>query len=154
MSEILLLSERVANIIRQGESHFREFKSAVDGKPGQTCAWFSTKNICHDIGEALVAFANADGGDLLVGVEDDGEVTGVPHNDDDISTMLRSPVTHVHAANLLPLAQAVPLKIDDKTVLLFSVAKGTTEVYQLPDGRCVRRKDRADDTRNSQTNHL
>ncbi len=141
MSEVLLLSERVVNTIRQGESHFREFKSAVDGKPGQKRARLA-KHICQDIGEALVAFANADGGDLLVGVEDDGEVTGVPHNEEDISAMLLAPKTHVHAESALPLAHAVQLRIEDKLLLFFSVAKGTTEVYQLPDGRCVRRKDR------------
>jgi ATP-dependent DNA helicase RecG len=141
MSEILLLSERVVNTIRQGESHFREFKSAVEGKPGQKRARLA-KHICQDIGEALVAFANADGGDLLVGVEDDGQITGIPHNDEDINAMLRAPSTHVHAESPLPLAHAVQIKIDDKLILFFSVAKGTTEVYQLPDGRCMRRKDR------------
>lgn len=141
MSEILLLSDRVANTIRQGESHFREFKSAIHGKPGEKRPRLA-KNICQDIGEALVAFANADGGDLLVGVEDDGEVTGVPHDADDISAMLRAPVTHVHSENSLPLSQAVRIRIDGQTILFFSVEKGTTEVYQLPDGRCVRRKER------------
>ena len=120
MSDILLLNERVINIIRQGESHFREFKSAVDGKPGEKRARLA-KHICQDIGEAMVAFANADGGDLIVGVEDDGNVTGVPHDEGDIAAMLQAPVTHVHAESTLALAQAVRLRIEDKLVLFFSV---------------------------------
>jgi hypothetical protein len=33
MSDILLLQERVKNTIQLGESHFREFKSALQGPP-------------------------------------------------------------------------------------------------------------------------
>lgn len=78
MTDILMLEERVKNTIALGESHFREFKSALSGpldakKPG------SPKELCKYIGEALVAFANADGGELLIGVEDDGTITGIPH---------------------------------------------------------------------------
>ena len=34
MDDILLLAERVRNTLILGESHFREFKSALEGKPG------------------------------------------------------------------------------------------------------------------------
>lgn len=60
----LILRDRVANTISLGESHFREFKSAFDGRPEQKRPRLA-KHICADIAEALVAFANADGGDLL-----------------------------------------------------------------------------------------
>jgi RNA recognition motif-containing protein len=40
------------------------------------------------------------------------------------------------------MSGAERLTLDGKTVLFFSVAKGTTEIYQFPDGRCVRRKDK------------
>ena len=33
-TEILVLTERVKNTIALGESHFREFKSALEGPPG------------------------------------------------------------------------------------------------------------------------
>ena len=69
MSEIVNLDERARTAISLGESHFREFKSALQGPPGSKTAR-ETKSIGKDIGEALVAFANADGGELLIGVED------------------------------------------------------------------------------------
>ncbi len=138
MSDVLVLSERVRNTIRLGESHFREFKSAFEG-PFHAKHPRRWVNICRDVAEGLVAFANADGGDMLVGVEDDGTVTGVPHNSEEVENILNAPRTHVHPNSNLPMQLATSLQIDGKLVLFFSVAKGTEEIYQLPDGRCVRR---------------
>ena len=122
------------------ESHFREFKTAMEGKP-ETKKPRLVKKICEEIGEALVAFANADGGELLIGVEDDTRITGIPHSDEEIQIMLRAVNSHVFAGQSLPLIMATKLEIEGKTLLYFSVLKGTTQIYQLPDGRCVRRKD-------------
>jgi ATP-dependent DNA helicase RecG len=137
----LLLSDRVTNNIQLGESHIREFKSAYEGqsnnkKPRQV------KEICREIGEQLVGFANADGGDLLIGVEDDGSLTGVPHDHAQIETMMSAVNTHVYKGQTLPLTHVSPVILKGKTVLFFAVTKGTTQIYQLPDGRCMRRKDK------------
>ncbi|MDQ1354789.1 MAG: ATP-dependent helicase RecG [Acidobacteriota bacterium] len=141
MTDALILPERIKNAIQIGESDYREFKSALEGHPGKKKPRL-LKDICRDIGEALVAFANADGGELLIGVEDDGIISGVPHQEEDIKRMLEAPKTHVHPESILPLTHALKIELDGKTILFFSVAKGTTEIYQLPDGRCVRRKDK------------
>ncbi len=141
MSDVLMLEQRCRTSILQGESHFREFKSALEGKERR--AHRLAKKICQDIGEALVAFANADGGELFIGVEDDGTISGMPHDDDEFDAMLAAPTTHVHADSKVPLQYAQKVILDGKTILFFSVAKGTTDIYQLPDGRCVRRKDRS-----------
>ncbi len=101
MEDILLLADKVRNTLILGESHFREFKSALEGKPGNKKPRL-TKSICADIGEALVSFANADGGAILVGVEDDGTITGIPHSENDIQTMLKSTQTHVYQNQQLP----------------------------------------------------
>ena len=66
----LLLVERVRNNIQLGESHIREFKSALEGPP-QNKNPLPVKDMLREIGEQLVGFANADGGDLLIGVEKD-----------------------------------------------------------------------------------
>lgn len=139
---ILLLTERIRNTIQLGESHFREFKSALEGKTGQKKQRKASK-ICEDIAEALVAFANADGGELLIGIEDDGSITGVPHKEKEVQQMLNAVQTHLFAAQLLPLHDARLLSIDDYSILYFSTGKGTTQIYQLADGRCVKRKDKA-----------
>lgn len=142
MSQLLVLQERVKNTISLGESHFREFKSALEGPEGNKRRR-ATNKICSDIGEALVAFANADGGELLIGVEDSGIISGISHGENEINQMLSAPKTHVHPDSDLPMIASTKLELENKIVLFFSVAKGTTEIYQLPDGRCVRRKDKS-----------
>lgn len=142
MDDVLLLADRVRNTLILGESHFREFKSALEGRPDNKKPGL-TKHICAYIGEALVSFANADGGAILIGVEDDGTITGIPHSEEDIQTMLNSIHTHIYQNQQLPLNNANKLVLDGKVILYFSVNKGTTMIYQLPDGRCVRRKDKA-----------
>lgn len=141
MDDVLLLTDRVKNTLILGESHFREFKSALEGRPDNKKPR-QVKSICADIGEALVSFANADGGAIIIGVEDDGTITGIPHSEDDVQAMLNSINTHVYKGQQLPLNNVNKLILDGKSILYFSVNKGTTMIYQLPDGRCVRRKDR------------
>ncbi len=142
MDDILLLADKVRNTLILGESHFREFKSALEGRPDNKKPRLA-KLICADIAEALVSFANADGGAVLIGVEDDGTVTGIPHAEEDIQIMLNAIHTHIYQDQQLPLNNANKLVLDDKVILYFSVNKGTTMIYQLPDGRCVRRKDKS-----------
>jgi ATP-dependent DNA helicase RecG len=143
MEDALLLIERVKNTIKLGESHFREFKSGVEGPPGNKKPR-QVKKICEEIAEALVAFANSDGGELLIGVEDDGEVTGIVHSKDDIVMMLKAHETHTlnNNGSSLPITLSDSINIDGKTILYFSVSKGIETIYQLSDGRCVKRKDK------------
>lgn len=39
----------------------------------------------------LVAFANADGGDVVIGIEDDGRITGINGNEEHLNELLRAP---------------------------------------------------------------
>jgi ATP-dependent DNA helicase RecG len=142
MDNILIIQERVKNTIILGESHFREFKTALEGRPENKKPRL-TKKICEDIGEALVSFANADGGELLIGVEDSGAITGISHSEEEINTMLAAIKTHIYHGQELPLTASTRIAINGLTVLYFAVNKGTTQIYQLPDGRCVRRKDKS-----------
>jgi ATP-dependent DNA helicase RecG len=67
LSDILNLNEQIEIAVSLAEGQFREFKSALQGPPSQKVKR-SIRSICQDVGEALVAFANADGGELLIGV--------------------------------------------------------------------------------------
>ena len=80
------LSKRVTNYLRsvqqtstqeliaQGEGEFVEFKSTLRWN---LKAAKKDKNITHAITKTIAAFLNTDGGILLVGVGDDGEVLGL-----------------------------------------------------------------------------
>jgi ATP-dependent DNA helicase RecG len=141
MDEALELQERVRLAIRTGESLYREFKSALHGRPGQK-APRQLKEVFADIAETLVAFANADGGELLVGVEDDGTLSGLPYDDLECKTLLDAALTHIHSDTPLPGPRRVLLCIDGFKIAYFSVAKGTTYIHLTAKGLCLRRVDR------------
>ncbi len=135
------LQERIQLAIRIGESQFREFKSASDGAPGSKKPR-SMRAAAEDVGRTLVAFANADGGELLVGVEDDGTVTGLPYDETQIEQLLDAPNTHVHRDTPLPSPRKAVVSIGGFNVAYFSVPKGTQYVHLTSDGRCLKRVDR------------
>ena len=138
-NEPLLMVDRVREAAAPGESHFREYKSALEhhGAPRPR----KPSLICKDIGEALVAFANADGGEILVGVEDDGAITGVQHGGAEIDVIFGAPETHVHSDTPLAGVRRHKVTIDDKLVLYFAVDKGTDQIHLTTDGRCLVRRD-------------
>lgn len=133
-------SERVVSALNLGESHFREFKSAWDRLPGKEKPR-EARLLCKDIAETLVAFANADGGELIVGVEDDGKITGIPHSEAVVSMMFGAPQTHVMPETPLPIPKIRKVKYGESLVLYFSVAKGSQFVHLTSDGRCLQRFD-------------
>lgn len=138
--DALLLKERISQTIILGESQFREFKSAWEGPPGGKKPR-DPRLVAKDIAETLVAFANAEGGELLVGVEDDGNITGFSFNEETVAKLLDVPRTGIHVETPLesPLARRVSIQSQD--ILYFSVEKGTRFVAQTSDGKCLQRKD-------------
>ena len=134
-------SERIRAAISLGESQFREFKSALEG-PEYDKKPRSPKKIKRDIGEALVAFANADGGELLIGVEDDGRITGIHHGEKIINDFLNSYKSQIHHQTPLPQPLQALVEIDGEKVFYFSIEKSSYQVHLTSDGRCLQRKDR------------
>lgn len=139
-NEPLDIQERIRVAIPIGESHFREFKSCFEG-PRERKKARPVTGVAKDVAETLVAFANADGGDLLVGVEDDGMISGVPYQADDLRTLTDSPKTHVFPDTPLPLCHLREATIEGKTVLYFSIPAGVDYCYLTSDGRCLQRRD-------------
>jgi ATP-dependent DNA helicase RecG len=139
--QIVNLEERALIAISLGESHFREFKSVLHGPPEKKVLR-ETKSICEDIGEALVGFANADGGELLIGVEDDGAITGIECASASIIEYFeKAPVTQVHSKTPLPSIKKASLMLKGHRVLYFSVQKSSSYVHLTSKGRCVQRRD-------------
>lgn len=141
-ANILKLEERVLTGIELGESHFREFKSAYQRRPSGEMEPRPIKDIGRDIGEALVSFSNADGGELLVGVEDDGKITGIPHKGELQQAMEKAYKNYVH--NQTPIFQPVVriIEMNNNKILYFRVSKSTEYVHLTSDGRCLQRFDR------------
>jgi len=138
--EILRIQERLEIALELGESHYREFKSGLQGPPEKKTNR-ETKDVCEDIARTLVAFANADGGELLVGVEDSGVVSGLSFTQEKLNVLLESPKKNVHQNTPLPNYKSRIYDFNGKTILYFSIPKGIEYVYLTSDGRCLQRKD-------------
>lgn len=141
MEELLKLKERVDIAIDIGESYYREFKSALEGQIGNKKPR-DIKEVCIDIAKTLVAFANADGGELFVGIEDDNTVTGLPYSDDKNSLILKAAKNNVLNETPLPLKRVSLIEYDNKKIAYFSVEKGSKYVHLTSKGECFQRKDR------------
>ncbi|MBN3819173.1 hypothetical protein G3N57_22295 [Paraburkholderia sp. Se-20369] len=138
--QVLVLTERVQLATRIGESHYREFKSACQGPPDAKVKR-PAKDICSDIAKTLVAFANADGGELFVGIEDDGTITGLLHTEEEIAQLKNAYISHVHRDTPLPKPQISLVALDARKVLYFSISKGNEYAYLTADGKCLKRLD-------------
>ncbi|QOX79674.1 putative DNA binding domain-containing protein [Trichlorobacter lovleyi] len=137
----IAMSERAQTAITLGESHFREFKSGLEGAPGNKSKR-PNKEIATNIAQTLVAFANADGGELLVGVEDNGEITGLnDFLDEDLKYLEESPRIRIHKDTPLASVKIARVNIDGKIILYFSVPKSVKYVHLTSDGRCLQRRD-------------
>ncbi|MDD2921916.1 MAG: ATP-binding protein [Anaerolineales bacterium] len=142
MTETLKLEERILTGIDLGESHFREFKSALQRNTEGKVEPRPVKEICRNIGEVLVSFANADGGELFVGVEDDSTISGVPHKDELLDAMKLAYSTYVHADSPIPTPSIKLFEVKGNKILYFQVSKSTGSVHLTSDGRCLQRFDR------------
>ena len=142
MEARLRLEERILTGIELGESHFREFKSAYQRTPDGLLGQRPLKDICRNIGEVLVAFVNADGGELFIGVENDGTISGIPHKPEHIEAMKNSYIAYVHPETPLPPPVVRFITADEKMILYFQVSKSTTHVHLTSEGRCLQRFDR------------
>lgn len=137
----IAMIERAQTAISLGESHFREFKSGLDGLPGGKSKR-PKREIATDIAQTLVAFANADGGELLVGVEDNGEVTGLnDFAEEDFKYFEQTPQARIHKDTPLSSVKVAKVNIDGKYIMYFSVPKGIKYIHLTSDGRCLQRRD-------------
>ncbi len=139
--ELLKLKERVDIALEIGESYYREFKSAFEGKIGAK-KLRNIKDICYDIAKTLVAFANADGGELFIGIEDNNSVSGLEYNEEFIGKLLEAPKTYIHKDTPIPIKRATIINYNEFKVAYFSVEKGSKFIHLTSKGECFQRKDR------------
>lgn len=82
-------------LVRQGEGPYLEFKKKV--------------NFPEKIIQEMIAFANTQGGSMLVGVDDSGELSGIKFPDEDIHILRTEATTHcrpplVYTEEIIPLS--------------------------------------------------
>ncbi len=120
-----------------GEGQFFDRKSAYD-RSGPGPKRRKAKDVAWDIVETLSAMANADGGELVVGMENDGRATGVPHSEEKVVLFRRAPGdrNYVHP----PLScQERQVRTQEGLLLLHFSIDWSPEVHRLADSRTLLR---------------
>ena len=123
-------------ILHQQEGQFFERKSCFDRSQGKVRRR-PVRDVAWDVAETLAAMANADGGALVLGIEDDGAVSGADYPEDRLKILRSAPKTHIKPAVKARIREG---KLDEKPVLLFEV-DWSMEAHQLTDGRYLLRID-------------
>ncbi len=139
MENLLRLKERVEIALELGESHYREFKSALEGPPNNKKPR-DLKEIFADVAKTLVAFANADGGELFIGLEDNCTVSGIPFSEEKIMAVLAASENYVMKP--LPIKRKNIIAYEGRKIIHFSVDKDSRYVHQTSKGECFQRKDK------------
>ncbi|MBU0677761.1 MAG: putative DNA binding domain-containing protein [Verrucomicrobia bacterium] len=129
----------IARLAAAEEGQFFERKSALD-RSGARPKQRKAADIARDIAETLAAMANADGGELVIGVEDDGALSGVPHAQDKLRLLLGVPRDRNYVNPVLPCQAREVDGPDGKKMLHFEV-DWSPDVHLLADSRCLLRVD-------------
>ncbi|AKB24780.1 protein of unknown function DUF262 [Methanosarcina sp. MTP4] len=126
-------SDYALELIRRGESKKLEFKSTLrmnlmSGKPD----W----NIEHAVLKTLVAYLNTDGGTLLVGVSNDGEVLGIENegfpNEDKFLLHFKQLIKQHIGLAYAPLIEYALVPVGEKKILEVDCRKSDEAVFMTP----------------------
>ena len=108
-------NKNLMEIIKSGENIAVEFKNdAVRAE---------------SLSKELVSFSNSHGGLILIGVDDDGIVSGTLKNEEWIMNIARNNV------NPSIICNTQKINIENKNVLIIDVPKGKNKPYQTLDGK-------------------
>lgn len=110
--------ESLLDLIHQGENSAIEFKSS-DVHP-------------DSLAREIVALANGQGGDIFVGVEDDGEITGLSFQHKRTTNAWLEWVANIARENVIPAVSvaSAAVVLNDASVLHIRVPKGVDKPYQ------------------------
>ena len=108
----------IQSLIDQGENSSVEFKSSAV-RP-------------ESLAREIVAFSNSSGGTILIGVDDDGQVTGIKDREN-----IEEWVTNVVRNNIIPATNPKIYSVQHKeqAVIVVDVTRGQDKPYQTIDGK-------------------
>lgn len=122
---------RVEELLKLQESKTLEFKSSLRWslKEGRK----DDKHVTHSALKTIAAFLNTEGGDLLIGVDDDGKVLGLEHdqlgNDDKFMRHLAQVVRNGLGSRASTCIDPKTQVVEGKTVCLVSCQRSPEPVY-------------------------
>jgi len=121
-------------MLHNPEGQFLERKSCYD-RSGERVRRRDVRSVARAIAETLSAMANADGGTVVVGVEDDGTPTGVDYPEDRLNVLREAPRNLVRP----PLRPRIETPTVHGVRLLVFEVDWSPEAHQLTDGRYLLR---------------
>ncbi|HSF59399.1 MAG TPA: ATP-binding protein [Candidatus Binatia bacterium] len=123
-------AEEIGLLLKQERGQFLEFLSAYEYRRGGTQKK-KEEELARETVRLLSGLANADGGTLLLGVEPDRSVTGVPYGPEEIQNLLQAPQTLL-TPPLNPTSEKI--RLGNLLLIKFAVASAL-EVYRVTGGR-------------------
>ena len=117
MTAPFLSDSELRTILARGEGQFVEFKSAWDLGPTPPKR-LPRRALRDKIADVVAGFANADGGLLLVGVDDDGAPTGHGYSERDVAAFFEVPRRRLSPATD---CRTVTFGLDGHEILAFQV---------------------------------
>jgi ATP-dependent DNA helicase RecG len=126
--------EEIGLLLRQERGQFLEFLSAYEYKKGAKQKKL-TEDLARDIARLIGGMANADGGVLLLGIEPDKSITGIPHSPDELQALIQAPHMSLRPA-LDPSCKR--MQLGNLLLLKFEVAS-SSEVHRIAGGRAFYR---------------
>jgi len=106
--------DEMKKIILNGENSYIEFKEGVKAK---------------DLAEEIVAFSNTDGGMILIGVDDEGNIKGI--KDEKIEETIMNICRNNCIPNIVPLYEMI--ESEDKRIAVITILKGLDKPYYTSD---------------------
>ena len=123
----------VKEIISQGESQKVEFKSSLQWDTKQQK---QNKALRQSVLKTIAAFLNTDGGTLLIGVDDSGQVLGLEkdlallgNSRDRFEQLMASLLSDSLGAQYAPLIQGRFVEVDGKLIYVVEVKPSSEPVY-------------------------
>jgi ATP-dependent DNA helicase RecG len=123
-------AEDIGLLLKQDHGQFLAFLSAFEYRRGAGQKK-REEELGRDIARLLSGMANADGGTLLVGVEPDKSVTGIPYDHDELLALIQAP-QNLLRPQLTPSCEKV--RLGNLQLLKFEIGSAL-EIYRVAGGR-------------------
>ncbi|HVO93425.1 MAG TPA: ATP-binding protein [Terriglobales bacterium] len=123
-------TDEISLLLKQERGQFLEFISAFDYRRGAGQKK-REEELARELVRAVSAMANADGGTVVIGIEPDKSITGVPHDPNDLQSLIQAPQNMLRP-QLTPSSERIHL--GNLQLLKFDVASGL-EIYRVAGGR-------------------
>lgn len=139
----------ITPFLDQDEGQHFDRKSLYEGAEGAKRSR-NRRAVRDQVAEYIAAFANAEGGVLILGIEDDRTVTGHQLPQDALNSILKTPSTRLRPVQ----PDGFIMRIEGREVIVFDVPASDVPVQVVGDGFPLRMGDQTVQSSESQINTL